>query len=187
MAYTAFDRIVAWLRFRAALPHIQRQSNVCDIGCGLDAEFLRRIAPRARIAVGLDKQLMAGNSRGVPIVYADIAAGLPVRSGYFDHAVMLAVLEHLTDPERTLGEAHRILKPGGTLIISWPSAAVDPLLDVLHHIGIVSNEMESGEHQPRIPRPALLDLLRRIGFDRFVYRRFEFGLNNLLVAHKAGA
>ena len=56
----------------------------------------------------------------------------PCRMANFDHVVMLAVLEHLTEPEKVLREAHRILAPGGSLIMTWPSAMVDPILDMLH-------------------------------------------------------
>jgi hypothetical protein len=47
---------------------------------------------------------------------------------------------------------------------------------------LISDEMESDEHQRRIPVEALEVMLRRIGFQKFVHRRFEFGLNNLMVA-----
>jgi len=184
MSYTIFDRVVAWLRFRAAFPHIRRNSEVCDIGCGLDARFLIWLGSHIRVGVGLDRQVARDKPPGVSIVCADISKGLPLSGGVFDHVVMLAVLEHLDDPAVTLKEAFRILKPGGSLIISWPSAAVDPILNVLHRIAIVSDEMESHEHHRRIPLEELTVLLREIGFERSVHRTFEFRLNNLLVAHK---
>jgi 2-polyprenyl-3-methyl-5-hydroxy-6-metoxy-1,4-benzoquinol methylase len=95
---------------------------------------------------------------------------------------MLAVLEHLVEPEPVLREAHRILAPGGSLILTWPSSMVDPILNMLHMLHLISDEMESDEHQKRIPVEALEQMLRRIGFQKFLHRRFEFGLNNLMVA-----
>ncbi len=44
--------------------------------------------------------------------------------------------------------------------------------------------MESDQHQKRIPVEALQAMLRRIGFREFIHRRFEFGLNNLMVASR---
>jgi SAM-dependent methyltransferase len=151
----------------------------------LDAAFLQRLGLRITDGVGLDTRLNSGIPKRISVVRADIARGLPVRSCYFDHAVMLAVLEHLDDPAATLREAFRILKPGGSLIISWPAAAVDPLLGILARVGIVSNEMESEEHQLRISLSTLVAILRDIGFERVVHHTFEFRLNNLLVAYKA--
>jgi ubiquinone/menaquinone biosynthesis C-methylase UbiE len=116
----------------------------------------------------------------------DIARGLPIGSAQFDHVVMLAVLEHLAEPEHALREAHRILAPGGSLIMTWPNAAVDPLLHLLRRLGIVSPEMESDQHEQRIPLKQLQSILAGIGFEHGSHRTFELGLNNLLVTHKAG-
>jgi hypothetical protein len=61
---------------------------------------------------------------------------------------------------------------------------VDPILRVLHAVHLVSDEMESDEHQKRIPVEALQQMLHRIGFQKFIHRRFEFGLNHLMVAFR---
>jgi SAM-dependent methyltransferase len=186
MSYTAFDRFVAHCRFLAARPHVRPGAKVCDIGCGLQAAFLRKLAGTITWGVGLDYQLDAKQCAGLPVMLADITAPLPLRAGCFDHVVMLAVLEHLQRPADVLKEIHGVLKPGGSLILTWPSARVDGILDVLHRLRIVSDEMESDEHQERIPVEKLQQLLRDIGFDRMLHKTFEFGLNNLMVAHKPG-
>ena len=184
MAYTAFDRFVAWCRFRAARPHIRQGARVCDIGCGLNPRFLEWLGPQIGPSIGLDYQVANARRTSAHFVLTDITCGLPLQSARFDHAVMLAVLEHLAEPERVLREAHRILVSSGSLVMTWPNSAVDPVLDVLHRIGIVSQEMESEEHKPRLPLDQLQALLREIGFVRFEHRTFEWGLNNLMVAHK---
>lgn len=186
MPYTAFDRFVAWCRFRAARPHVRRHARVCDLGCGLGAEFLRWLGPRISLGVGLDVQVGGAEACALRVVVSDITRGLPLRSGQFDHVVMLAVLEHLAEPEGVLREAYRILAPGGSLIMTWPSAAVDPVLDVLRRLDIVSPEMDSDKHERRIPPEELRAMLREIRFEVAVHRTFECGLNNLLVAYRAG-
>jgi hypothetical protein len=55
---------------------------------------------------------------------------------------------------------------------------------ISHGLGLVSDEMESDEHQTRIPAQTLRTMLQRIGFQKFVHERFEFGLNNLMVASR---
>jgi SAM-dependent methyltransferase len=182
MAYTGVDHFIARLRFRAAYPHIRQGSRVCDLGCGLEAAFLNYAAGRIASGVGVDDQVKNGREGRFQRMHADIRAALPLQSGQFDHVVMLAVLEHLPEPEPVLREAHRILAPGGSLILTWPSAMVDPILNVLHRVRLVSDEMESDEHQKRIPVETLQQMLERIGFKAFFHRRFEFGLNNLMVA-----
>jgi SAM-dependent methyltransferase len=182
MAYTGIDNFIARMRFRAARPHVRAGARVCDLGCGLDAAFLDYAADKIASGVGVDDQVEDGERGRWRRVRADITKPLPLQSGQFDHVVMLAVLEHLVQPESVLREVHRILAPGGSLILTWPSSMVDPILDVLHRLRLVSDEMESDEHQKRIPASALEAMLRKIGFQKFLHRRFEFGLNNLMVA-----
>jgi SAM-dependent methyltransferase len=185
MPYTAFDRFVARQRFRAVLPHVIPGAKVCDLGCGLDAAFLTFAGSRIAWGVGLDDQVGPATSHARwPVVCADITRPLPLADAQFDHVLMLAVLEHLRDPDPVLCEAFRILRPGGSLLLTWPRAIVDPLLNCLHRVGLVSKEMESQEHQHRIPIENLLRMLEQIGFEGFTHRAFELGLNNLLIACK---
>jgi len=182
MAYTGIDHFIARMRFRAAYPHVRAGSRVCDLGCGLEAAFLDYAEGKVARGVGVDDQVENGMPGRWQRVHADIRASLTLESGQFDHVVMLAVLEHLVEPEPVLREVHRILAPGGSLILTWPSSMVDPILNVLHTLRLISDEMESDEHQKRIPANALEQMLRRIGFQKFLHKKFEFGLNNLMVA-----
>lgn len=182
MSYTKIDHFIAHLRFRAAYPHIHSGSRVCDLGCGRETAFLEYAAERIAEGVGVDDQVENGMRGRWQCVQRDLRSPLPFPDKEFDHIVMLAVLEHLTQPEPVLREAYRLLAPNGTLILTWPSAVVDPILRVLHALRLVSDEMESDEHQKRIPVAALEEMLRGIGFRGFVHQRFEFGLNNLMVA-----
>jgi ubiquinone/menaquinone biosynthesis C-methylase UbiE len=184
MAYTAFDRFVAWCRFRAAASHIRYQSRVCDLGCGAGAPFLHHIESRLTSGVGLDEYISESKQETISVVHANITAYLPLKSEQFDHVTMLAVLEHLVEPENVLAEAYRLLLPRGSLIMTWPSSAVDPLLEILTRIKLVNEELGFDQHQPRIPVAKLEEMLHRIGFVRIENGQFEFGLNNWLVAHK---
>src|SRR5947207_672040 len=110
MSYTAFDRFVAWRRFCAATPHVRPGSRVCDVGCGLDAAFLRHAGARITFGVGLDYQAFAARSASDPtVVQCNLTHGIPLKSSRFDHAVMLAVLEHIENPRPMLAELFRIL------------------------------------------------------------------------------
>jgi len=185
MGYTLFDRFLAWCRFREALPHVRPLARVCDIGCGMEARFLDYARERIGFGVGIDDRIAATASTGRSLIRGDITQGLPFRSACFDHVVLLAVLEHLNQPRPVLAEIFRILTPGGSLIMTWPAAAIDPLLHVLERVGVVCKELGIQEHQPRIPLPLLRSMLGEIGFTGSRHRTFEFGLNNLLVCYKS--
>jgi len=184
MAYTAFDRFIASCRFRAAAPHIRSQSRVCDLGCGESAPFLHRIEPLIESGVGLDEHAGASERKKISVIRADITSALPLESGQFDHVTMLAVLEHLAAPKNVLCEAYRLLRPGGSLIMTWPSPLVDPILEVLSRLKLVNGDLGLDQHQPRIPVPTLKEMLKSIGFAQTENGTFELGLNNWLVAHK---
>ena len=184
MPYTEFDHFIAKMRFRAAYPHLSAGSRVCDLGCGLEMAFLDFAQDKIARGVGVDDQVESGTHGRWQRIHADLRGRLPLNDAQFDHVVMLAVFEHLAEPESVLREAFRILVPGGSLIMTWPAAMVDPVLSVLHTLRLVSDEMESDEHQKRIPVGTLQQILHRIGFNEFIHYTFELGLNNLMVASR---
>ena len=54
---------------------------------------------------------------------AGLDTGLPVRSASVDVVIMSEVIEHLVDTDSAIEEAHRVLKPGGSLLLSTPNLA----------------------------------------------------------------
>lgn len=184
MAYTSVDHFIARMRFRAAYPHLKAGARVCDLGCGLEMAFLDYAEDRITLGVGVDDQVEDGVHGRWRRIHADLRAKLPIRDAEFDHVVMLAVFEHLVQPEALLREACRILVPGGSLIMTWPAALVDPILNLLHGLQLISDEMESDEHQKRMPVSEVRQMLTRAGFREMAHRTFELGLNNLMVASK---
>ena len=182
MPYTQIDHFIAKMRFRAAYPHVKPGSRVCDLGCGLEMAFLDYAEDKILRGVGVDDQVESGMHGRWQGIYADIRSRLPLNDAQFDHVTMLAVFEHLAEPESVLREAFRILVPGGSLIMTWPAAMVDPILNFLHTLRLISDEMESDEHQKRMPVSGVQRLLEKTGFRNFYHQKFELGLNNLMVA-----
>lgn len=100
--------------------------RILDLGCGTGMAS-RRLAPRlpadARLVAGDLVQAMLAVARRlapkIPIVQFD-AARLPFPDRTFDLVVCTFALHHIREQRRTLSEAHRILKPGGRLlVITW--------------------------------------------------------------------
>jgi SAM-dependent methyltransferase len=65
------------------------------------------------------------------IIDAD-AAALPVADRCADAVLLLDVIEHIADADRVLGEAHRVLRPDGVLVLSVPHAGPLRWLDALN-------------------------------------------------------
>lgn len=80
-----------------------------------------RFAGPLGIAVGLDPSdamLSRAVDRGVETIKG-IAEALPFSDGTFDYAVIVTTLCFVNAPEKMLGEAHRVLRPNGKLVIGF--------------------------------------------------------------------
>ncbi len=85
-------------------------ARVLDFGCG-SMPYRQLVESAGASYVGAD----LGTDASVSIA-AD--GGLPVGSGSVDAVLSVQVLEHVRDIDRYLGEAHRVLPSGGTLLLS---------------------------------------------------------------------
>jgi ubiquinone/menaquinone biosynthesis C-methylase UbiE len=103
---------------------------VLDPGCGTgwQAAGLARAVPEA-VVVGNDLSAgMLARARAAgawPLVQSD-AARLPLASGSVDLVVTRGVLHHLPDEVAALAEWHRVLRPGGAVVVvSEPTPTVE--------------------------------------------------------------
>lgn len=104
--------------------------TVLDAGCGsgqLLAE-VQRISPQARL-LGIElAQSRVETARQVLGEHADIRCGsiddtLPFPAACADVILLTEVLEHLKDPVAVVRGLLPLLKPGGTLVITFPNAS----------------------------------------------------------------
>jgi 2-polyprenyl-3-methyl-5-hydroxy-6-metoxy-1,4-benzoquinol methylase len=122
-----------WDRAIAALPF--RQGRVLDLGCsiGYATAKLRR---RGYQAVGVDNSPRCIGWANC--IYPEgeyllcSAEELPLADASFDGILCLDVLEHVAEETATMREIRRILKPGGTLVISVPHHGLLRWLDSLN-------------------------------------------------------
>jgi SAM-dependent methyltransferase/UDP-N-acetylglucosamine transferase subunit ALG13 len=104
-----------------------------DLGCGqgelIDA--LVRFAGRDAIGVDAESGKVARREPGAAgrVVHLGSRSSLPFRDGTFASVSMLDVLEHVWSEEAVLAEAHRVLRPGGTLVVTVPRHHVFTCLD----------------------------------------------------------
>ncbi|EPR35564.1 Methyltransferase type 11 [Alkalidesulfovibrio alkalitolerans DSM 16529] len=108
--------------------HIRSEHTVLDLGCG-PGNFLPLVSPLCRELVGADivPDFVAA-ARGL-VDRLDLAnvtvrqsdAILPFDEGCFDRVLMVDTIHHLEDVRSTLEEVHRVLKPGGRLLVFEPN------------------------------------------------------------------
>jgi SAM-dependent methyltransferase len=116
------------LLLKQVLRDVGAPASIVDVGCGDGAATIlaAQVNPGHRI-VGLDwsaDALRHAQARGLTLVRAEVEpTGLPIASGRADVVVMSELIEHLLDPDSVLEEVWRVLKPGGTLLLSTPNLA----------------------------------------------------------------
>lgn len=90
---------------------------------------------------------------------------VPFDDATFDVVTLVELIEHLemADIEFLIGEAHRVLDPGGKIVITTPNyASLWPLLEkAVNRLGEVSYE---DQHLTFFNRGRLRALLQRLGF-----------------------
>jgi SAM-dependent methyltransferase len=150
----------------------QKASFIVDVGCGTGVLAESLAQPGVRV-VALDlrpeglQRLQAEGSSIWPV--QSNATALPVRCDYADAVLSLDVLEHVDDV-RAVAEIVRILRPGGTVVITVPALP-----------SLWSARDEEAGHERRYTRRTLTDLLGRAGLELVDLRFYQCLLLPLVV------
>jgi SAM-dependent methyltransferase len=170
--------------------------RVLDAGCGPGfyvAETLERVGPGGSV-VGVDASppmlaLAAKRSEGhdnVSFHEGDVTA-LPVADADFDRALSVQVLEYVTDIPAALAELHRVLKPGGPVLlwdVDW--ATVSWRSDDPARMERVLRGWDEHLSDPVLPRRLSAEL-RAAGFEDVEMQGHAFVTDDLTDESYAGA
>ncbi len=100
------------------------EGRILDVGCG-PGKLLRVLRERGWDCYGLDFSSVAvehaRNNHGLNVKLGDLCEAA-YKDNFFDVVLFNHSLEHMYNPVEVLKEAHRILKPGGVLLIYIPNA-----------------------------------------------------------------
>jgi SAM-dependent methyltransferase len=111
--------LVEDLRRVAPLAH----GKLLDVGCG-DKPFEEIFLPFVSEYVGVEHEASFGltdasqRGKGPDVVYDGYT--LPFEDGSFDTVLNVQVLEHTPHPQRLIDEMARVMRSGGTLIMTAP-------------------------------------------------------------------
>lgn len=155
--------------------------TLLDVGCG-EGHFLKRLSeelPEATL-VGVDLcraniEFAKKNASRARFFVSD-ARKLGFRSSSFDCVALLEVLEHISYPHEVLEEIRRVLKPGGTLLVSVPDSGkiLWKVLWILWTNLVLSRW--KGAHPVDYDEKKLRALLVENGFHVMEARRAFFGM-----------
>ena len=124
-------QIEGWLH-----PCLSKDGIFLDIGCG-SGGLLAAAAALGYPAAGIDASMamlvaarhMIESRGGVARLACAYAEALPIDAGRIGAVTMYDAIEHVASVRETIGEARRVLRPGGSMAISTPnrfSLAAEP-------------------------------------------------------------
>jgi SAM-dependent methyltransferase len=138
--YKTFNPALA-ARYRMVVSEaarLRRPGRLLDVGCG-DGYLLGQLAPLVAEGVGIDPEPAAVDIAEAMLatlpgcrVFHHPCSRLPFADAEFDLVTSTDVIEHLTDPHRHLIEIRRVLRPGGTLLLTTPMRRPDRKWDERH-------------------------------------------------------
>lgn len=110
-------------------------TKLLDIGCG-DGVLAYFVSKKVKKIYGIDnsyKKLEKAKKRGIFTKYVDLdRKTIPFKTNFFDCVTCFDVIEHVYDPQKLVNNVHKILKDGGTFILSTPNIRFsDHLLKLL--------------------------------------------------------
>ena len=192
-----------WKQFAVAIASIKRGQRVLDLAGGtgdMTARLARRVGSagsviladinESMLSIGRDRLLDQGIAGTVQYVQAN-AESLPFPDNTFDVVTIAFGLRNVTHKDQALASMHRVLQPGGRVVILEFSQLVMPLLqrlydsysfNVLPWLGkLVVGDAESYryllESIRRHPdQETLKSMMESAGFDLIAYYNLSGGI-----------
>jgi 2-polyprenyl-3-methyl-5-hydroxy-6-metoxy-1,4-benzoquinol methylase len=180
------DKFFRFLRTKEVIKYIPKNSIVCDIGCGKDPYFLKKISKFIKRGFGFDLKVKEYKDSVIELKNLKILDQIPLEKESVDVVTLLAVIEHLEQPQKILNETFRILKNDGVLILTAPTPLSKSILEFLAFKMKLIDKDEIRDHKNYFWSKEIKKMLGKAGFreEKIKNYFFEFFLNSLIIAKK---
>ncbi len=177
------------LRRRFLLEYLPRGASTLDVGCG-EAAFAAELVRAGAKVVGIDlaeEPLRRARERHPELDLRRVEphGPWPFPDASFDLVWAGEVIEHVLDTAAWLSELRRVLRSGGTLLVSTPAHGRSLRLRLALSEGAFAAHMDPlGDHLRFYTRASLSELLQDFGFEQVALRGAAGppGLRRLLLA-----
>ena len=97
------------------------KGKTLDLGCG-DGDYSAALQKLGFdvLAGDIDEHRFRHHGQ-IPFQCCDMTRPLPFAKEAFDYVILMEALEHLKNPYDVLAEIHRVIKKGGSLVLSTPN------------------------------------------------------------------
>lgn len=183
--FNLIDKILAKWRFSMVEKYVKDNFVVVDLGCGKEARFLKRIAPKIKMGIGLDYEVENQTFDNIRLIKDDLSGNIPLKNESVDVVVMTAVLEHIeiTRVDSLMEELRRIINKEGKIMMTTPTPKSKLILETLARLGIVSGA-EIFDHKKYYGKKDVEKLAKIHKLKIIDYRLFQLGLNSFYVLGK---
>ena len=174
------DRILQRWRIQKVRPYLKPGARVLDIG-SVDGVLFLQVPGLASDCLGIDPTLAARVETGRFVLTPGFFPNDMPAVAPFDAITLLAVLEHFPEAEIAALAAGcaRFLVPGGLLLITVTSPAVDVILKWLKRFRLIDGMSLEEHHGYEAGQTARI--FADPPFELVRHARFQLGLNHLFV------
>ncbi len=194
----SFGRDQAWRRAAVQFAQVKSNDVVLDVACGTgDLALAFSRSPASRV-IGVDftyemLPIARAKSPRRPVAYCNgDAMSLPLPEACVDVVSIAFGLRNVAEPARALAEFHRVLRPGGRVIVLEFSKPANPLLRRLNdfYCGrvmpitatlIARDRSGAYKYLPRsvetfLDRDKLMGMMGDAGFTEVTHKPLTFGV-----------
>ena len=192
-----------WKRYTIEMSGVRSGNRVLDIAGGtgdLTYAFAKRVGPKGTVVladindsmlkVGRDRLADRGVAGNLEVIQAN-AEHLPFPDNEFDVVTIAFGLRNVTHKEQAIAEMHRVLKPGGRMLILEFSKPRSPLLSKAYDLysftalplmgKLVTQDADSYQYLAESIRKhpdqeTLAEMVRAAGFARVTYHNLTGGI-----------